>query len=387
MSLTAKLLLLCLLSMSMLMGILVLVVARGERSSQALRLWGWGLISYACGMLVIISSVFLPVDVTQVVGNGLISLSAVLTSRGVFMHTPVRQNPAVAWGGLVLVLATLLMNHTFLRLGLALDIAVPTLYATLLYIAVSWHLIRRPPPAARAAAIFLVTTVILTLVVWNVRLGLILLSFDHTPDPERVYLLQAWFAVFQMLLVVCSTLGLMWVEVRLMEDDLRRSAFTDLLTGLPNRRSMTLRFEEEIARCKRLKQKFGLVLFDIDHFKQINDNYGHYVGDGVLRHIAATLDQAKRGEDVLGRIGGEEFLVILPHHERAASLAAAERLRAAVEAARPAEGGSMPGTTVSGGVVLYPDDGEDWDRLYVAADRRMYRAKRTGRNRVEDADA
>ncbi len=386
MSLTAKLLLLCLLTMSMLMGILVLVVARGERSSPALRLWGWGLISYACGMLVIISSAFLPLDYTQVTGNGLISLSALLTSRGVFMHTPVRQSALLAWGGLLLVLASLVVNH-ILGFKLAWDIAAPTIYATLLYAVVAWHLIRRPPAAARAAAVFLVTTVVLTLGVWNLRLGLILASLEDTPNPERAYSLQAWFAVFQMLLVVSSTLGLMWVEVRLMEEDLRRSAFTDLLTGLPNRRAMTLRFEEEIARCKRLKQKFGLVLFDIDHFKQINDNHGHYVGDGVLRHIAATLEGAKRGEDVLGRIGGEEFLVILPHHERAASQAAAERLRRAVEAGPPADGTGTPGTTVSGGVALYPDDGEDWDKLYVAVDRRMYRAKRAGRNRVEDADA
>ena len=386
MSLTAKLLLLCLLTMSMLMGILVLVVARGERKSVALRLWGWGLVAYACGMLVIISSAFLPVDMTQIAGNGLISLSALLTSRGVFMHTPVRQNSMLAWGGLLLVLVILVINH-LLHYGLAVDIAAPTLYASLLYAVVSWHLIRRPPAAARAAAVFLVTTVVLTLVVWNLRLGLIIASFQHTPDPDRAYMLQAWFAVFQMLLVVCSTLGLMWVEVRLMEEDLRRSAFTDLLTGLPNRRAMNLRFEEEIARCKRLKQKFGLVLFDIDHFKLINDTYGHYVGDGVLRHIAAALDQGKRAEDVLGRIGGEEFMVILPHHERAASLAAAERLRQTVEAARPEAGGTMPGATVSGGVALYPDDGEDWDRLYVAVDRRMYRAKHAGRNRVEGQDA
>ena len=386
MSLTAKLLLLCLLTMSMLMGSLVLVVARGERSSPALRLWGWGLISYACGMLVIISSVFLPLDYTQVVGNGLISLSALLTSRGVFMHTPVRQSALLAWGGLLLVLASLVVNH-ILGFRLAWDIAAPTLYASVLYAVVAWHLIRRPPAAAHAAAIFLATAIVLTLVVWNLRLGLILDSFVHTRDPEQAYALQAWFAVFQMLLVVCATLGLMWVEVRLMEEDLRRSAFTDLLTGLPNRRAMMLRFEEEMARCKRLKQKFGLVLFDIDHFKQINDSHGHHVGDGVLRHIASTLDGAKRGEDVLGRIGGEEFLVILPHHEREASLVAAERLRGAVQASRPAGGDATPGTTVSGGVALYPDDGEDWDKLYVAVDRRMYRAKRAGRNRVEDADA
>src|SRR5262249_62368635 len=109
---------------------------------------------------------------------------------------------------------------------------------------------------------------------------------------------QAGFAISQMLLVVCSPLGLMWVEVRLMEDDLRRSAFTALLTGLPNRRAMHQRFDEEVARCRRQKQSFGLVVFDIDLFKQINDTCGHYVGDAVLRHIAGLLVQYKRGEDV-----------------------------------------------------------------------------------------
>ena len=90
MSLTAKLLLLCLLTMCLLLGTLVLVVARGERKSLALRLWGWGLVVYGLGMLVIISVRWLPQDFTQVVGNSLISLSALLTSYGVFMHVPKR---------------------------------------------------------------------------------------------------------------------------------------------------------------------------------------------------------------------------------------------------------------------------------------------------------
>jgi diguanylate cyclase (GGDEF)-like protein len=178
----------------------------------------------------------------------------------------------------------------------------------------------------------------------------------------------------------------MWVEVRLMEDDLRRSAFTDLLTGLPNRRAMHLRFDEEVARCRRQGGTFGLVLFDIDLFKQINDTCGHYVGDTVLKHIAGTLDRGKRGEDVLGRIGGEEFLVILPHHGHADSVHAADRLRRAVEGMRSHEEVATPTATVSGGVAVYPEDGEDWDRLYKAADRRMYRAKRAGRNQVEGRD-
>jgi diguanylate cyclase (GGDEF)-like protein len=378
-------LLLCLLTMSMLMGILVLVVARGERKSVALRLWGWGLVTYAVGMLVIIASWWLPYDLTQVVGNSLISFSALLTSRGVFMHVPERPQLRFTGGLLGVVVVGLTLNHVLPGYAI-LDIALPTFYATLLYVVVSWQLIRHPPPAARAAANFLVTTILLTLVVWNLRLLAIWLMVRGSADPSRGDAMQAGFAIFQMLLVVCSTLGLMWVEVRLMEDDLKRSAFTDLLTGLPNRRAMHLRFDEEVARCRRQKQTFGLVLFDIDLFKQINDTCGHYVGDAVLKHIAATLEYHKRGEDVLGRIGGEEFLVVLPQHGREECIRAADRLRQAVEGARSHEEVATPTATVSGGVAIFPEDGEDWDRLYMAADRRMYQAKRAGRNQVEGRD-
>ena len=384
MKLTAMLLL-CLLTMSMLMGVLVLVVARGERKSLALRLWGWGLVTYAVGMLVVISSWWLPYDLTQVVGNSLISFSALLTSRGVFMHVPERPQLRFTGGLLGVVVVGLVLNHVLPGYAI-LDIALPTFYATLLYIVVSWQLIHHPPQAALAAARFLVTTILLTLVVWNLRLAAIWISVGGSSELGRGDALQAGFAIFQMLLVVSSTLGLMWVEVRLMEQDLRRSAFTDLLTGLPNRRAMHLRFDEEVARCKRQRQTFGLVLFDIDLFKQINDTCGHYVGDVVLQHIATTLDRHKRGEDVLGRIGGEEFLVILPQHSHDECLRAADRLRQSVEGTRPHEEAATPTATLSGGVAIYPDDGEDWDRLYMAADRRMYRAKRAGRNQVEGRD-
>lgn len=380
----SAILLLCLLAMSMLMGVLVLVVGRGERQSAALRLWGWGLVAYALGMLVIILP-GLPSDVGRLVGDSLISLSALLTSRGVFMHVPRHPGLRLTGGGLGLTIALLLLNYLF-HGPLIVYFAAPTVYATLLYIAVSWQLLRHPPPAARAASSFLVTTIVLTLLVWNARLALIWITLGGSSDPTRIDAMQAGFAVFQMLLVVSSTLGLMWVEVRLMEEDLRRSAFTDLLTGLPNRRAMHLRFEEEVARCRRLGGTFGLALFDIDLFKQINDTCGHYVGDTVLQHIAATLVRGKRGEDVLGRIGGEEFLVILPHHGQAEAVRAADRLRQAVEGMRTHEEAATPTATISGGVAVYPVDGEDWDRLYMAADRRMYRAKRAGRNLVEGQD-
>src|SRR6185437_13145604 len=179
-----------------------------------------------------ISSKWLPYDFTQVLGNSLISASALLTSRGVFMHVPERPQLRFTGALLGVVVAGLTLNHVFFQYAI-LDVALPTLYASLLYAVVSWQLIRHPPAAARAAAQFLVATILLTLVVWNLRLAAIWALVGSNSDMDRGLSLQAGFAIFQMLLVVCSTLGLMWVEVRLMEDDLRRSAFTDPLTGLP----------------------------------------------------------------------------------------------------------------------------------------------------------
>jgi len=378
-------LLLCLLTMSMLMGVLVLVVGRGERKSLALRWWGWGLITYACGMLVIISSFWLPYDLTQVVGNSLISLGGLFTARGVFMHVPERPHLRFTGGLLGAVVVGLTLNHVFFQYAI-LDIALPTFYASLLYAVVSWQLIRHPPPAARTAARFLVTTILLTLVVWNLRLLAIWLMVRGSADPSRGDALQAGFAIFQMLLVVCSTLGLMWVEVRLMEDDLRRSAFTDLLTGLPNRRAMDRLAERELRRRDRYPGPLSILMIDVDHFKSINERYLLPGGDKVLTDLARALKASIRDVDSLGRIGGEEFLVILPQHDREQCIRAADRLRQAVEGTRPHEEAATPTATLSGGVAMFPEDGEDWDRLYMAADRRMYRAKRAGRNQVEGRD-
>ena len=375
-----------LITMCVLLGILALVVARGERGSLALRLWGWGLIIYAIGMFIaVVAGLWIPAYLSLIVGNSLISVGALLTAYGVYMHVPVRPGRTLMIWGLGLSIALLLLNHA-LHGRLIIDIAVPTIYASVLYIVVSWQLIRHPPGAALAAARFLVATVLLTLFVWNARLVLIWKALGATSEGGRVEFLQAGFSIFQILLIVSTAFSLMWIEVRLMEEDLRRSAFTDLLTGLPNRRAMHQRFDEELARCRRQKQSFGLVVFDIDLFKQINDTCGHYVGDAVLKHIAAVLDTHKRAEDVLGRIGGEEFLVVLPQHGREDCIHAADRLRKAVEGARSHEEMATPTATISGGVAIFPEDGEDWDRLYMAADRRLYRAKRAGRNQVAGRD-
>jgi len=159
-------------------------------------------------------------------------------------------------------------------------------------------------------------------------------------------------------------------------------AMIDPLTAILNRRAFMLEYERELSRCKREQTGLALAIFDLDHFKDVNDSYGHVVGDQVLRHVADTLRASLRGHDVLGRYGGEEFALLMPGADTAAAMAGTERARLAV-GERPIEAGrlSVP-ITVSAGVAVYGLDGSDWESLLRSADAALYEAKRSGRNQV-----
>jgi len=201
-------------------------------------------------------------------------------------------------------------------------------------------------------------------------------------DRDRLDLTLALFAIAQIVVSVACTMSLFWIEVRKMEATLTRVAHSDVLTDLPNRRAIMARFREEVARAARQRQPLAMLVFDVDHFKQVNDTHGHLAGDEMLKKIAATLAAGKRSEDVLGRIGGEEFMLLLTHHSADNALHLAERLREHVAAATLDFEGKTLSVTISGGIAVYAEDGEDWDQLYAQADRRLYESKRNGRNRV-----
>lgn len=163
-------------------------------------------------------------------------------------------------------------------------------------------------------------------------------------------------------------------------------AHTDPLTGLVNRRRFEERLAEEFARARREPGAFSLVLADLDHFKRINDTYGHPAGDAVLRQLARRIEARARTSDAVGRLGGEEFGLLLVRAGRAGALAVAERVRQDVRGA-PFDlgGGTSLSLTLSLGVATFPDDGADADALFARADAALYEAKRGGRDRVSAA--
>jgi two-component system chemotaxis response regulator CheY len=161
---------------------------------------------------------------------------------------------------------------------------------------------------------------------------------------------------------------------------------TDSLTGLGNRRLMERDLALAVARAERQQSTFSVALFDVDHFKAYNDHYGHGGGDTALRLVARTLSAACRASDSVYRYGGEEFLAIFHDQHLAGALAAADRLRAAVEArAEPHLNSALGHLTVSGGVSVWTSTDTSLEGLLRAADEALYLSKQAGRNSISGA--
>jgi diguanylate cyclase (GGDEF)-like protein len=159
-------------------------------------------------------------------------------------------------------------------------------------------------------------------------------------------------------------------------------ATTDGLTGLTNHRTFQQRFEDLLQRAQRHNHKVALLLCDVDHFKKVNDNYGHPIGDEVLRRVARVLQEVPRKIDIPARYGGEEFVVVLDNVDVAQARAVAERIRTEIQKVVVDTDKGPLSVTESIGVAAFPDDGRDRATLIERADLALYHAKHTGRNRV-----
>jgi diguanylate cyclase (GGDEF)-like protein len=164
---------------------------------------------------------------------------------------------------------------------------------------------------------------------------------------------------------------------------LSRAAETDPLTGLFNRRGFNDRLASELERARRAGRPVGVLVGDLDHFKAVNDQFGHAAGDETLQRVAGLLYETKRVSDTVARIGGEEFALILPYTGRPGTKALAERVRRRVRDSFAEDDVAL---TMSFGMATFPEDGEDVEALLKSADRAMYTAKDLGRDRSIGAD-
>lgn len=244
------------------------------------------------------------------------------------------------------------------------------------------YLIRHQEKGVRVPAIFTATILFLFAAFNFLRAGYVALH----GLPESI-LAPSRLQVVSIIAFLTAPLGLafgiFWMSTAKLRLNFERLASTDPLTGLWNRRFFRLACEKELARSLGQTGTFSLLVADIDHFKRINDRHGHLTGDTVLCAIVAAIQADLRPFDLLGRWGGEEFVVLLPDCSPADALEVAERLRAGVQASVLSAPDASPiHVTMSLGVATCQGPGDVLDEIFRRADDALYQAKASGRNRA-----
>jgi diguanylate cyclase (GGDEF)-like protein len=316
-------------------------------------------------------NIALPNSMVAVAGSLL--LLAIATVRGSRVHPLLVYAPPLV----VFVVSLLLMNYPTARLTtvnmLLLLQRVPTL----------WILVRRGGIGiGHGRHIVLVSVLAMTLLF---ALRAVVIGFGVVPTPvlAESTLLNTTTYIVSYLTTVLVTLGFVLAAVEMAADQNHRLAMRDELTGLPNRRAALEALDREWAATGRHEQPLSLLMLDLDHFKQINDRYGHPAGDAVIQQVADLLRTRLRGQDVAGRFGGEEFVIILPDTAPEGARALAEVLRAEIAEMVIDVGGQVVRITTSIGLYgVWPNEAESIPELIRRADAALYRAKAGGRNQV-----
>lgn len=204
---------------------------------------------------------------------------------------------------------------------------------------------------------------------------------DNENFPEKYdQLLKDYQQLEEELKKLKRALEIKEIELKAVLAQSHEITHTDVLTFLPNRRKIIVDLQEEVIRSARYGTPLSISLVDIDHFKEVNDTYGHAAGDEALRTIAARLREQIRHPDTIGRYGGEEFLIVLPNSKVQAAVEQATRLCHHVRALQIESNSHLLSVTISVGVAQYKVGRENWEQFLHRADTALYQAKNNGRD-------
>jgi len=380
MSLDIPTLMLTLLLGYLLLSVVLAVALGGRRHDQELRSWTLGSWALLGGFLMLAARLLVPMPVSVVAGNGLILLGMCLHIQALYRFLLDRPAPRWVWGmlggGLLMLLSVM-----FQPLSQRSPVVSAVLALALLPgVHVIWVHGRRAERSLRTVGVTLGLAA-LTLMFRAVH-GLV--SPQDYASLTHSSLSQGLSFLIAFLCLLGAGFGFVLASFERLAKRMELLATLDGLTGCLNRATTDAMLVHALARCRREGQPLAFVALDLDHFKRINDQHGHSTGDAVLRTVVATVKQRLRTGDVVGRLGGEEFGLVLPHTDAAGAEHVAENVRLAIEQARVRNAEGLPvAVTVSAGVaVALPGLSVSGEQLYRNADRALYRAKALGRNRV-----
>lgn len=367
---------------ALLLAPLLLVATRAYAgvARTSLRIWGTVLLLQAIGWVLMGLRGQVSDWVSIVLANGVLMVSYAGTTRALRLLLGAPQRRAllmaigaagwlgIAWFGVAVPDYRMRVYIASLALGAYLLLLVWPLR----------HALRRGGSIAQRVMLLVLLG---ALAGWAARLGDLALHPAGAAGLLAYSPANAAQMIYSAVEPVLASIGFLLMYNETVQAELHRLARTDPLTGTLNR----LALDEESARLFSATSRpntLAALIIDVDHFKRINDEFGHATGDRVLAALAAAIRWRLQPPAVLGRMGGEEFLALLPGTGLAEAMALAERLRAAVAAMPPVSDADVPGVTISVGIAAYRPEDTEVQTLVRRADRALYDAKRAGRNRV-----
>ena len=364
--------------------LLTLQLGSAQRSLRArpeLRLWTWGCWALLLGFAALGARVWLPTGLSVVLGNALICAGLALFSLAIHRFLPAGRPPLwLLWAQPPLWLALLWM--------LAWPLHQRTAVLSLVYLALLAPsvavIVRRGWSGERSLRV-VALTMVLTMLALLVRAWHAWTLPQDYQDMLQGSLAQGLTFLMAFGGMLGAGFGFVLAVFERVAQQMEQQATHDGLTGCLNRSTVDTLLEHALQRARREGTPLAFVLLDLDHFKQVNDQHGHRMGDEVLRRFAQTVRGRLRASDAFGRTGGEEFGLVLPATDEAGARRLLEVVRQAVMAmaVADAQGQPVPVTVSAGIAVAAPQDEVSGDRLYGRADQALYEAKRAGRNRVE----
>lgn len=350
-----------------------------NRDVKALAWWGVALLLEALGTVLIFRRGLIPDWLSIDLSNALLIFAYGLIWTGARLFHDRTVQPSLILGAAIWLAACQFdAFHASLPARASLFSVLIGSYALL----AAWEFWRGTEPlASRPAAVACLT---LHAFVFFMNIPAVMLS-PVTQSTQPLHGFWFVFIAFQGSIhnIVAAFLLLAMAKERV-ELRYKTASGIDPLTGVFNRRFFLASAKQLMARADRDDRSIALLLFDLDHFKKINDNLGHQCGDEVLKLFCSSASTYLRSNDVFGRFGGEEFVALLPGADAASAHQVANRILAAFEAAGQSLAHAGLETTASAGIAVSVNGCSSFDELFTAADRGLYKAKRTGRNRAEE---
>ncbi|MCJ7545249.1 MAG: GGDEF domain-containing protein [Deltaproteobacteria bacterium] len=376
-----------LMGVTVVLGVTMNLIRLTRKTYPGFGLWTAGTTTYTFGFLFLALRNIIS-DIFSIVLAGVFILSAALcfwegTRR--FRGKEVRKTLIVL---LIAGYAVFQSYFTFVNNDIGVRIITYSLLAAVIYCAIALELFQVRLPALRASSWF--TGSLFALYgIFMVFRGLLTELLPPLHDLLEPNMLQAMTFLLGIFFGIAWTFGFVMLNSERLEADLKgaqdklqKMATTDFLTGIANSRLFSETGEREVQRADRYKRPLALLMIDLDHFKKVNDKYGHAIGDKILVAFAGICKKCLRKADIFGRLGGEEFAILLPETDINGGSKFAERLRAIVEKSKIKVESKPFHITVSIGVTeLQPDD-DQIDAALRRADDTMYEAKKRGRNQV-----